>query len=80
MPFDIAQALELSQHVVGRLLGQPCCDSDLAWSTPVHAGEPEERDHRRGHVRVPGGVDARQHLGPSEVVREPKTADGARRG
>jgi hypothetical protein len=70
MALDVTQAFELSQHVVGRLLGQARCRSDLAGPTPVDAGEPEERDHRRGDVWVPRRVDACQHLIPSEVVRQ----------
>jgi hypothetical protein len=70
MALDVAQAFEFSQYVVGRLLGQASCRSDLAWPTPIHAGEPKERDHRRGDVWVPARVNARQHPVPSEVVRE----------
>src|ERR1035441_4620132 len=46
MALDIAQAFEFSQQVVCCLLGQPRCRSDLARPTPIHAREPEERDHR----------------------------------
>jgi hypothetical protein len=70
MAFDVPQAFELSQHVVGRLFGQVCCRSDLAWPTPIQSGEPEERDHPRRDVWVADRVDARQHCVPSEVVRE----------
>jgi hypothetical protein len=59
MALDVPEALELSQHVVGRLLGEAGGHGDLAGSTPIDAGRPEERDHRRGHVRMSGRVDAR---------------------
>ena len=78
MALDITEEFELSQHVVGRLFRQARCRGDLAWPTPIYAGVPEERDHRGGDVRMSGRVDARQHLLPSQVVRETKPADGAR--
>ena len=78
MALDITQALEFSEHVVGRLLGQTSSRGDFAGSAAVDAGEPEERDHGHGDVLVPGRVDARQHLGLSEVIGQTHPADDAR--
>jgi hypothetical protein len=75
---EVSEPLELPQHVVGRLLGEACRRSDLAGSPPMHAGEPEERDHGRGDVWMAGRADARQHFIPTEIVCETQPPDGAR--